>query len=335
VPATRSPEALRLLERLRQLLEARWQGAASRCRGFRTALAQCLEVAAPTPDGQPLAELARLVAGIAPGDEAQAWGWAVAALWPVPIRLQEFDTWQQRHEPLRPLLGPALTARFAEQWRALIQAEPARTVERMTEQLRCIHGVLAAPDALQSMLAVPGPAPLLERIERLTQLRRACRAVWKQEAPRDDFWSQHLQPLLVVPPEGYSAEIHGPLLSELARKLGDWSGIDAVLRTWARALLGTLPPPVRAEGVAWWLEALRGVAPTLGPEVQRLATTVVGQHVKALRDAWQGSTPLWEEVRDAWQKLGLEQSSLEVMLEPPRAAAPDDVHKKKKRGKKR
>jgi len=335
VPATRSPEALRLLERLRRLFEARWQGTASRCRGFRTALARCLEVAAPTPDGQPLAELARLVAGIAPGDEARAWGWAVAALWPVPIRLQEFDTWQQRHEPLRTLLGPALTARFAEQWKALIQADPARTVERMTEQLRCIHGVLSAPDALQSMLVVPGPAPLLERIERLTQLRRACRAVWKQDAPRDDFWSQHLQPLLAVPPEGYSAELHGPLLAELARRLGDWSGIDAVLRTWARALLGTLPPPVRAEGVAWWLEALRGVAPTLGPEVQRLATPVVGQHVKTLRDARQGSTLLWEEVRDAWRKLGLEQSSLEMMLEPPRTTAPGDVNKNKKRGKQR
>jgi len=335
-PATQSPEALSLLGRLRTLMDGRWQGAALRCPGFLTAMERCLEVVPPLPDAQGLAGLARLVAAIVPTDRAQRWAWAVVALWPPPVQLQDFVEWRKRHEPLGPLLGPALTTHHTEQWKVLIAAVPARTEEHLSEQLRPAQGLLAASEAVASILAIPVSEDLLIQAERLMGLRSASRSVWKQGSLSDETWNRYLQALLIVPAQGYSSERHGPLIAELSRRLKDWPGAGLAFRTWAHALVGTLPPPVRVEGLVWWLESLRGVAEVLGPDLQRTASTALTRHVGALRDARQRTSPLWGQIIEAWQELGLARASLEALVEPPAApTVPANNPKKNKKGKKR
>ncbi|MBZ4402222.1 hypothetical protein [Myxococcus sp. AS-1-15] len=336
-PAIQSVEALSLLGRLRTLMDGRWQGAPVRCPGFIAALERCLEVIPPPPDEQSVAGLARLVATVAPADRAQRWAWAVVALWPAPLQLEDFGEWRRRHEPLGALLGPALNTHHAGQWKALIAATPARTEEQLSEQLRMSQGLLAAPVAVASILALPVSDDLLPQAERLILLRSASRSVWKQGALNDETWNRHLQALLGIPPQGYSTEVHGPLLSELSRRLQGWPGAGSVLRAWAQALVGTLPPPVLVEGLVWWLESLRGVAGTLGPDLQRTASTALARHMGALRDARQRTAPLWEQVIEAWQGLGLARTSLEALVEPPvaPAASASKPNKQGKKGKKR
>jgi hypothetical protein len=334
LPATRSQEPLSLLERLRTLMDKRWQEAALRCPGFLAALDRCLEVVSPPPDEQSLVRLASLVAAVAPTDRAQRWAWAMVARWPTPLRIEDFGEWRKRHEPLGVLLGPALNTHHAEQWKALVTAAPALTEEQLAEQLRMSQGVLAASEAVTSILAFKIPEELLAQAERLILLRSACRTVWKQGALNDETWSRHLRAILVVPQQGYSAEVHGPLIEELSCRLQGWPGAGPVLRDWAHTLVGTLPPPVRVEGLVWWLESLQGVAGALGADLQRTASTALARHMSPLRDARQRTAPLWEQVSEAWQGLGLARTSLEALVEPP-AAPSASANKPDKQGKKR
>lgn len=336
-PAIQSVESLSLLGRLRTLMDGRWQGATLRCPGFLVALERCLEVVPPPPDEQNLAGLSRLVATVAPAARAQQWAWAVVALWPTPLQLEDLGEWRKRHEPLGALLGPALNTHHAGQWKTLIAAAPARTEEQLSAQLRMSQGLLEAPEAVASILALPVSENLLTQAERLILLRSASRSVWKQGALNDETWNRHLQAILLTPPQGYSTEVHGPLLAVLSRRLQGWPGADSVLRSWAHALLGTLPPPVRVEGVVWWLESLRGVAGVLGPDLQRTASTALSRHVGALRDARQRTAPLWDQVIEAWQGLGLAMTSLEALVEPPAApaASTSKSNNQGKKGKKR
>ncbi|MFP2905184.1 hypothetical protein ACLESD_09025, partial [Pyxidicoccus sp. 3LFB2] len=311
-------------------------GRAARCPDFLAALERCLEVAPPPPDAQGLAGLVRLVTSAAPVDRARQWAWAVASLWPVPLQLQDFEAWRKCHEPLGPLLGPALTAHQAGQWKALVTAAPARTAEHVSEQLRLSQGVLAPHEAVESLLASSMPEDLVPRVERLILMKTAYRSVWKQDALGDAPWNQRLRKLLAVPPQGYASEVHGPLIADLTQKLQGWPGSGTALRAWALALVETLPPPVRVEGLGWWLDSLQGVAAALGPDLQRVASTALTRHLGALRDAQQRQAPLWEQIVESWQGLRLTRSSLEALVAPPAPAAPaGQTQQQTKKGKKR
>ncbi|HZH18354.1 MAG TPA: hypothetical protein VE057_28640, partial [Archangium sp.] len=75
----------------------------------------------------------------------------------------------------------------------------------------------------------------------------------------------------------------------------------------------------------------------LGPDLQRTASTALARHMGALRDARQRTAPLWEQVIEAWQGLGLARTSLEALVEPSAApaASASKPNKQGKKGKKR
>jgi hypothetical protein len=334
MPATQSPDALRLLSRLRALADERWQpGAALQCPRFHAAFERCLTVTAPAPDGQSLASLCRLVASVAPQERAKAWGEAVASLWPPPAQVQGFEAWRQRHQPLRDLLGSSLASRFIGAWRALIGATHARTAAQMVEQLCCVRDLLTAPEAIAELMAVPGSQRLTEKVDRLFQLREACRKVWEQNAPRDDVWSRYFQQLLTVSAKGYSAEIHDPLVRELTSQCQGWPVAESALRIWARQLAATLPVPTRPEAVPGWLSAQLVLAGAMGAEaVQSLSTEGIRRHQGALRDARARQMPLWAQTLEAWRSLGLDLASLEAVVNPPRPVETRGQAKKNKKG---
>ncbi|RKH14115.1 hypothetical protein D7V97_03895 [Corallococcus sp. CA053C] len=317
-------DALSLLGRLRTLIDERWKGAAPRCPGFSAALERGLEVSTARMEGQDRAGLVRLVASVAPADRAVRWAWAMVALGPEPHHLQDFDGWRGLHEPLEPLLGPALSSHHAARWKSLVAAEPGRTEAVLAEQLRRVQGLLPATDAVACLLAIPVTADLLQRAQWFILVRSACRTVWPRGAPDDGAWNQHLRALWIVPRQDDAIEVHGSLIAELTHRFQSWPGADAVVREWAHALVITLPPPVRAEGMTWWLESLQAVAAALGPELLRTASVAPRRHAGALRDARQQASVLWEQVNDAWKGLGLEPASLEALIEPSVVATPAD-----------
>lgn len=323
-PATQNPDALRLLWRLRALADERWQaGASLQCPRFHAALERCLLVTAPAPDGQSLSSLCKLVAGVATTERARAWGETVAGLWPPPERVQGFDAWRQRHQPLREVLGSHLPARLIGAWRALIAAAPALKVIPLVEQLRCVRDLLTASEALAELMALPGPELLTEKLDRLLQLRQACRSVWEQDAPGDEVWSRYLQQLFTVPATGYSARVHDPLLRELTTRCAAWPAAASALRAWARQLAATLPAPTRPEAAAAWLISLRGLAGALGPEaLQSLGLEAIRRHQAALRDSRAKQGPLWARTAEAWDVLGLGLGALEAVVDPPRPVEP-------------
>jgi hypothetical protein len=335
-PATRDPEPLRELTRLRTLAEERWeQGAASRCPGFGEALAHCLEVVAPVPEGHSLATLAGLIGRLVPAERARRWGESVADTWLVPRGFHEFETWRKLHEPLHGLLGPELERRMGERWKALARVLRARTAEDMTEPLRHARGLLSAHEAAEILLAAVELPTLVDRVGHLAASRLAFERAWKEGAPRAETWNQRLHRLLTVPEGGFSPESHVPLVSEIARVLQNWPGADAALRTWVRALVESLPPPNQAEGVAWWMDSVRGVSRFLGADLQPLASAQVRRHLGTLRDAQRENTFVWQLTAEAWRELGLEAATLDALLVPPPAPTAEGHRKNKNRRKQR
>jgi hypothetical protein len=316
-PATVDPAPLLELARLRSLAEERWQeGVALLCPGFSGALARCLEVVAPIPDGQELVALAGRIARLAPAEQARRWGDAVADQWPAPRGFHEFEAWRRRHEPLRALSGSFVTRRLAERWNALVRALRARTAEDMTEPLRLAREVVSPQEAIEALLSAVEPRTLADRVGHLVAVRTAFGSAWKEATPKPEAWSQRLQQFLIVPPEGFTAETHDPLVSEIARRLQGWPGAEVALRTWVRALVETLRQPSRPEGVAWWLESLRGISRFLGPELQPLVKEQVRRHLGGLRDAQRRADPVWQQVTEAWRSLGLDVVALDALLAP-------------------
>lgn len=251
-PATRSPEPLRRILKLRQLGESRWpKEEVARSPGVQSVLDRCLEAVPPLPEGQPLLEIIELVEKSVPSDRAKAWAEAVANLWSVASHLREFKAWRQRHDPLKRLLGTALLPRLIDRWKALLQIESPNSLEQRVETLRCVQGLLPAPEAVAHVLAIPTNAPLLERIDLLVQWSSASKTVWGQEAIPSETWSQFLRQLLPSPAEGYAPDRHGPLLAELPRRLQGWPGGTSALKEWERELAVKQlidPPPVENPG---------------------------------------------------------------------------------------
>ena len=256
-------------------------------------------------------------------DDLRTWAHAELMAIPPPALPEEFRAWRTTTVPLATVVGErmrAVAVDHLDQW--LAEGTPSEILALAPQAAGLIE-----PEMLLTHL-LPADPDVADVLDAATQLRSVGvrleeKLVWQRAHTT------------LPPPSSIQSTLDVVDTVEELRAVGVRHPRAAETgKRWARQVVEAIPTPREPEGLVWWLGEVKPLLP-LTSDPAELVRGPVRRFARPLGVAREQDGEVWRQVKDAWEELGLEPSTLVALVATTSSSRADAPTNRKKRKNKR